>query len=151
MNEPEETAGRPPEGWLETLQANSRPQPAIPAVLVLLLSVMIPVMSLEPGAVPDHANASLLWLLLPVALLASCALAIAAGFCSVFPQLAWIVIAAWALKFTAAGGPMPPYNRYVLFVGMLACAGMFIYQVHRVRTGRFVPTIRDPEPEFPPD
>ena len=79
-------------------------------MLVLLLSVMIPVMSLEPGAVPDHANASALWLLLPVALLASCGLAIAAGFCSVFPQLIWIVIAAWALKFTAAGGPMPPFG-----------------------------------------
>jgi hypothetical protein len=151
VNEPESAAGRPPQGWLETLLANSRPQPAIPAVLVLLLSVMIPVMSLEPAAVPDHANASPVWLLLPVALLASCGLAIAAGFCSVFPQVIWIVIAAWALKFTADGGPMPAYNRYVLIAGMLACAGMFGYQVYRVRTGRFVPTIKDPEPEMPPD
>jgi len=151
VNEPDSAEGRPPRGWLETLQANSRPQPAIPAVLVLLLSVMVPVMSLEPGAVPDHANASVVWLLLPVALLASCGLAIAAGFCSVFPQLIWIAIAAWALKFTAAGGPMPAYNRYVLIAGMLACGGMLLFQVHRVRTRRFVPTIRDPEPEPPPD
>lgn len=143
MNEP--ATGRPPEGWLETLQANSRPQPAIPAVLVLLLSIMIPVMSLQPGATPDHT--SIAWLLLPIALLASCGLAIAAGFCSVFPQIIWILIAAWALKFTVAGGPMPSYNRYLLIAGMLACTGMFFFQVYRVHTGRFVPTVRDPEPE----
>ena len=149
--EPVERQGRPPEGLRETLLANSRPQPAIPAVALLLLAIAIPVMSLAPGETPNHENASLVWLLVPLAILASCGLAVAAGFCSVFPQLAWILIATWALKFTQIGGPLPGYNRYFLLVGMLACGLMFIYQVHRVRTGRFVPTVLDPEPEDGPD
>jgi hypothetical protein len=143
--------GRPPEGLREKLLANSRPQPAIPAIVVLMLAIAIPVMSLPPGEIPDHENASLTWLLVPLAILASCGLAVAAGFCSVFPQLAWILLATWALKFTQAGGPLPGYNRYVLLTGMLACGLMFGYQLYRVQTGQFVPTITDREPDDEPD
>jgi hypothetical protein len=132
---------------VETLTANSRPQPAIPALLVLLLAIIIPVLSLDPGEIRDHSNASLVWLLLPLAIVSSCGLAIAAGFCSVFPQLVWIAVASWALKFTVPGGPLPAYNRYAFLIGILACAAMFVYQLHRVRSGQFVPTIVDEDPE----
>jgi len=145
MSDSEDETGRPPRGWKESILANSRPQPAIPAVIVLLLSVMVPVLSLEPGTTPDHTSASVAWLLLPLAILASSGLAIAAGFCSFAPPVIWIAMAAWAMKFTQAGGPMPPYNRFVLFAGMLACGAMIVFQIYRVRTGRFVPTINDPE------
>lgn len=144
MSEETARAGRPPANLRETLTANSRPQPAIPAVIVFLLTIMTPIFSLEPGVTPDHANASLVWLLVPLGILSSCALAIAAGFCSVFPQAFWIVLAAWALKFTEPGGPLPPYNRWVFMIGMLACAAMFVAQVYRIRNGQFVPTIIDP-------
>jgi len=128
---------REPEGWLETLAANSRPQPAIPAMIVLLLTIMLPVMSADPAATGESWTQ---WLI-PLGLLASCGLAIAAGFCSFFPHLAWMLVAAWAMKFTD-GGPLPGYNRYVLMVGMAAAAIMLAVQVWRVRTGRFTPTIR---------
>jgi hypothetical protein len=131
-----EPAVRAPEGMVETLIANFRPQPAIPAVFVLLLTVLIAVFTFDPDA-----ERGILILLAPVGILASCGLAIAAGFCSLFPHAIWILIAAWALKFTTTG-PLPPYNRYVLFTGMFACAVMFFVQIWRVRTGRFVPTIR---------
>ncbi len=143
MNESEEPdsdyaepAVRAPEGMVETLIANFRPQPAIPAVFVLFLTVLIAVFTFDPDA-----ERGILILLAPVGILASCGLAIAAGFCSLFPHAIWILIAAWALKFTNTG-PLPPYNRYVLFAGMFACAVMFVAQIWRVRTGRFVPTIR---------
>ncbi|NND37156.1 MAG: hypothetical protein HKN81_08470 [Gammaproteobacteria bacterium] len=143
MNESEESdsefaepAVRAPEGIVETLIVNFRPQPAIPAVFVLFLTVLVAVFTFDPDA-----ERGILILLAPVGILASCGLAIAAGFCSLFPQAIWILIAAWALKFTNTG-PLPPYNRYVLFAGMFACAVMFVAQIWRVRIGRFVPTIR---------
>lgn len=148
MAEPSpEPAGRPPRGLLETVTANCRPQPAIPAVLVLLLSVIIPVLGQGPGAPPAGADGSLLMLLVPVGLLASCGLAIAAGFCSLFPQAVWILIAGWALKFTVPGGPLPGYNAWVLRAGMAAAGVMLLVQLWRIATGRFVPTIQDPPPE----
>lgn len=137
--EPPEPEVRAPENFGETLIANFRPQPAIPALLVLLLTIVLPVLSQEPGA--QVTGGSWLTLLIPVGIVASCALAIAAGFCSLFPQAAWILIAAWAMKFTNAG-PLPGYNRYVLLAGMLAAGAMFVAQVWRVRTGKFTPTIR---------
>ena len=128
---------RGPEGLMESLTANSRPQPAIPAMIVLLITIMLPAMSYDP-AVTEMSWTQ--WLI-PVGLLASCGLAIAAGFCSFFPHVAWMLVAAWAMKFTA-GGPLPAYNRYVLIAGMVAAAIMLAVQVWRVRTGRFTPTIR---------
>ena len=131
-----EPAVRAPEGVVETLIANFRPQPAIPAVFVLFLTVVMAVFTFDPDA-----ERGMLIALAPVAILASCGLAIAAGFCSLFPHAIWILIAAWALKFTTSG-PLPPYNRYVLLAGMIACVVMFVVQIWRVRTGRFTPTIR---------
>jgi hypothetical protein len=128
---------REPEGLLETLTANSRPQPAIPAMIVLLLTIMLPVMSFDAAA----TEASWTQWLIPLGLLASCGLAIAAGFCSFFPHVVWILVAAWAMKFTVSG-PLPGYNRYVLIMGIVAAAIMLAVQVWRVRTRRFVPTIR---------
>ena len=129
-------AVRAPEGIAETVAAHLRPQPAIPAVIVFLLTLFVPVLAYDPAI----ADRSLWVLLIPVGIAASCALAAAAGFCSFFPHLAWIAIAAWALKF--AGGPLPAYNRYVLFAGMFVTAVMVGVQGWRVRTGRFQPTIR---------
>jgi len=125
---------------LEYLLANFRWQPAIPAIVVLVITIMAGLMTHDPGTSPDSIS---LWtLLIPVGILASCGLAIASGFCSLFPQLAWIMVAAWAFKFTAAG-PLPAYNRYVLLIGVFACVAMFVVQVWRVRSGRFTPTFRD--------
>lgn len=134
-----EPAVRAPENFGEMLAANLRPHPAIPAMLVLLFTIVIPVMSHEPGVAAG--GGSLLSLLIPVGIVASCGLAIAAGFCSLFPQAAWILVALWALKFTD-NGALPAYNRYVLIAGMIAAAAMIVAQVWRVRTGRFTPTIR---------
>jgi hypothetical protein len=127
---------RAPENIVETIAANLRPQPAIPAVLVLLLTVMFAVFTYDP-----EGSRSMLIFLATAGIFASCGLAIAAGFCSLFPQAAWILIAAWALKFTSSG-PLPSYNRYVLFAGMFACGVMLVVQLWRVRTGRFAPTVR---------
>ena len=131
-------AGRPPRGLAETVTANLRPQPAIPAVLVFLLTILWSV-----GAATGPGEPSAWLLLVPAGLATSCALAIAAGFCSFFPQLAWILLAAWALKFAGVDGPLPAYNRYLLLVGMAAAAAAAILQFWRVRTGRFQPTITD--------
>lgn len=138
-----EPAVRAPRDPIETLLAHCRPQPAIPGLLVLFLTVVIAVFTYDPGS-----DRSVLALLIPVALLASCGLAVAASFCSFFPALAWILVAWWAMKFTAAG-PLPAYNQAVLLVGMGAAALMLLVQGWRVATGRFVPTIRVDEDSQP--
>ncbi|MFQ5635837.1 MAG: hypothetical protein ACE5G3_10980 [Gammaproteobacteria bacterium] len=129
---------RLPETLVEVLIANFRPQPAIPALLVLLLTVVFAMMSHQSVA-PGAGESSLAWLI-PVGILVSCGLAIAAGFCSLFPQSAWILLAGWSLRLTNQG-PLPGYNRYVLFAGMTAAAAMIVAQLWRVRTGKFSPTI----------
>lgn len=139
MSEPDkghEPVTRAPRGAVETLLANCRPQPAIPALLTLFLTVIFAVFTYDPAV-----ERTLLAALIPVGLVASCGLAIAAGFCSFFPPLSWLLVAAWALKFTQVG-PLPAYNRYVLYVSMLAAAGMLVLQAWRVATRRFVPTVR---------
>lgn len=137
IEERDEPVTRAPRGVVETLLAHCRPQPAIPGLLVLFLTVVIAVFTYDPGA-----ERSAWALLIPVALLASCGLAIAASFCSFFPAAAWILVGWWAMKFTVVG-PLPAYNRYVLMAGMGAAAAMLILQGWRVATGRFVPTIRE--------
>lgn len=132
-----EPATRAPQGLVENIVANCRPQPAIPGLLVLFLTVLIAVFTYDPAV-----ERSVLALLIPVGIIASCGLAIAAGFCSFFPTLVWILVGWWAMKFTIAG-PLPAYNRYVLMAGMGAAATMLIVQGWRVATGRFVPTVRD--------
>ncbi len=124
---------------MKILLANCRPQPAIPALIVLLITIIVPAMVQGPGAQAGDGG-SLFLLLIPVGIIVSCGLAVAAGFCSIFPQLAWIVLAIWAIKFTRSG-PLPEYNREVLLVGVFAAAVMVVVQVWRVWTGRFQPTI----------
>lgn len=139
----ESPGGRAPRGWLESVIANCRPQPAIPALLVLLLTTLVPVTSQSPPGAPPADASPALMLLVPVGILASCGLAIAAGFCSLFPTAAWIALAFWVLRFTQPGGPLPAYNAYVIGAGVLAATAMFVIQLWRIRTRRFVPTIRD--------
>jgi hypothetical protein len=128
-------ATRPPRTTLEKLTANCRPQPAIPAVLVLMIC------GLFAGAALKAGGGSLTAWALTAGLLASCGLAVAAGFCSVFPTLAWIGLA-WLLL----GGAAPElalHTRVALGAGTLTAAAMTLVQIWRVRTGRFVPTITD--------
>jgi len=129
------TTTRPPRTTLETLTANSRPQPAIPAVLVLMICGLFASAAVQAG------SGSLAAWGLTLGLLASCGLAVAAGFCSVFPTLAWIGLA-WLLFGSAAPG-LALHTQVALGAGTLAAAVMTLVQVWRVRTGRFVPTITD--------
>ena len=124
-------ATRAPQGLVETALANCRPQPAIPAVLVLLLTGMFALLAGGSGLVS---------LLVPLGIVASCGLAIAAGFCSLFPQLAWIALAFWVMGSIERAG-LPVFNRYLLLAGMLAAAVMLGVQAWRIATRRFVPTI----------
>jgi hypothetical protein len=133
---------RAPRTPLEILTANCRPQPAIPALLVLLLC------SLLAGPAVQAGSASFAAWGLTVGLLASCGLAIAAGFCSLFPTLAWIGLA--GLLFRSSVAVLALHSRVALGAGMLAAAAMTLVQVWRVKTGRFVPTISDP-PSGPVD
>jgi hypothetical protein len=121
------------------LTANSRPQPAIPALLVLMIC------GLFAGAAVQAGSGSLAAWGLTAGLLASCGLAVAAGFCSVFPTLAWIGLA-WLLLGSAAP-ELALHTRVALGAGTFAAAAMTLVQVWRVRTGRFVPTITEDEPE----
>ncbi len=122
---------------LEVLTANSRPQPAIPAVLVLMIC------GLFAGAAVKAGSGSFAAWALTAGLLASCGLAIAAGFCSVFPTLAWIGLA-WLL-LGAAAPALALHTQLALGAGTFAAAAMTLVQVWRVRTGRFVPTITEDE------
>jgi hypothetical protein len=134
---------RPPRNFVERLFVNCRPQPAIPAVIVFFFAVILPIMSQSPGTGADDAG-FWLTLLVSVGIIASCALAIGASFCSVFPQAAWFVLARWSLGLPTTG-VMPVYNQVLILLGMAAMAGMLVYQVWRVRVGKFVPTIREYE------
>jgi len=138
----DDPAVRAPETLGEKLLANFKPQPAIPALFVFVLCIFISALSHDPGAVTGTETGGSAWLLLiPVGIVVSCGLAVAAGFCSLFPQLAWIALATWALKFTQSG-LWPAYNRWVLLTGIVTAAAMVFVQIWRVRTGKFQPTIR---------
>ena len=131
-----EAVTRAPRNLLETVLANCRPQPAIPAVLVFLLTIMLTLMLREPGV-----EAGLMAFLIPIGILVSCSLAVAAGFCSFFPPAVWILLAGWSLGYVESG-VLPAYNRYVIFAGALGAVVMLLAQLWRVSTGRFVPTLR---------
>lgn len=138
--------GRPPANLIETVTANCRPQPAIPALLVLLLCALYFMMATGPDAGAGGATAApglstFAALGLTLGLLVSCGLAIAAGFCSLFPQLSWIAVA--LLLFGTRAALLPWHARVALHAGIAAAAVMALVQVWRVRTGRFVPTIED--------
>lgn len=126
---------RAPRTPLEILTANSRPQPAIPAVLVLLLC------GLFAGSAVQAGSGSFAAWGLTIGLLASCGLAIAAGFCSVFPTLVWIGLA--GLLFRSSFPVLALHSRAALLAGALAAAVMTGVQIWRVRTGRFLPTLAD--------
>lgn len=129
------TVTRAPRTTLETVSANARPQPAIPAMLVLMLC------GLFVGAAMKAGSGSVAAWALTAGLLASCGLAVAAGFCSVFPTLAWIGLA-WLL-FGATASELAMHTRVALGAGTVAAVAMTVAQVWRVRTGRFVPTITE--------
>ncbi|HJP39568.1 MAG: hypothetical protein QF483_05445 [Gammaproteobacteria bacterium] len=131
---------RAPQTAGETLMANFKPQPAMPALIVFVLSVLLPAMSAGQNAVAGDGG-SVFLLFIPVGIIVSCGLAIAAGFCSLFPQGAWIALAVWSLEFMQAES-LPGYNRIVLLAGIFIVAVMFVVQVWRVKTGKFQPTIR---------
>jgi hypothetical protein len=129
---------RAPVTLWETLHTNCRPQPAIPSVLIFLLFVLLPIFSNSSQG--DGAN--WLWLLVAAGIVGSCGLAVAAGFCSVFPQMIWIVIAGWCLTLPDSAA-LPLFNRILLVIGILLASAMLAHQIRRVRTGKFIPTIRE--------
>jgi len=132
-----DSAGARAASPVEILLANFRPQPAIPAVLVFLVAVLMP--ARLSGAQPSGPAPIVLWLV-PAGILVSCGLAVAAGFCSLFPQLIWLAMAGWALTLVERG-MLSPANRYFLYAGMSVAVAAFLLQVWRVRSGQFVPTI----------
>jgi hypothetical protein len=131
-------SGRLPQTLKEQVLANCRPQPAIPAVLVLLLMVLLPAMSARTGVSEWQ-----LWLI-PAGVLASAGLAIAAGFCSLAPQFIWVVLSWWGLALVGQTG-LPGWCSAAIYFGMMAVSAMFFIQIWRVVTGRFVPTVNDPQ------
>jgi hypothetical protein len=140
-----QASDRLPRNLREKLLANLRPQPAIPAVFVFFLAVLLPVMS-QASQPPDTGTSTWLIFLVAAGILGSCGLAIAAGFCSLFPQIAWFVLAGWCFRF-AGTGALPVYNQVVLSIGIVAVVCMFVVQLWRVRTGKFVATLRADEPD----
>lgn len=112
---------------LEALRANARPAPALPALLVLLATFAF------AGALPG-------WLGL-LGLAASCGLAVAAGFCSLFPPAIWILLA--PPLAVLLGIDFGRWQPSVLVACLAACLVMLGLQVWRVRSGRFVPTFSE--------
>jgi len=135
-------AGRAPRGLREQVLANCRPRPAIPALVTLLLAVLLPAMS----ALPAGNAGGLLIALLPVGTVLSCALAVGAGFCSLAPPALWLVGAGWALSLIGRAG-LPGWQTGIVYACMVVAVTMIFVQLWRIRTGRFVPTIADGEPE----
>ena len=133
MNKPEKT--RPPGSALERALANCRPQPAIPAVIVFIFFVVIP-----SAAFSAAGGTGWPYWVMAGGIAASCGLAIAAGFCSLFPQTAWIVLAAWFWN-RAAELPLPAPHRILLIAGFVAAGAMIVVQLWRIGTGTFVPTV----------
>ncbi len=136
--EASQNEGPPPQGWRETMLAHCRPQPAIPAVLVFVLSVLMPITLF--GVTGD--SASVFVYLIPLGILASAGLAVAAGFCSLFPQALWVLLGFWGLNLTMRG-LLPLHNVWVFRSGVIAMVLMIVFQIWRVRTGKFVPTVHD--------
>ncbi|MEE4185288.1 MAG: hypothetical protein V2J12_05945 [Gammaproteobacteria bacterium] len=126
---------RPAQAGLEAVLANCRPQPALPAVLVFMLTLLLAMSAARNTGDPNW----MAWLV-PLGVLASAGLAVGAGFCSLFPQTAWLLLAVWGLPALTGGGP-PAVTVYVVYLGMAAVVIMFAVQLWRIATRRFVPTI----------
>jgi len=119
---------------LQRILAHLRPQPAIPAVFVLLLTSVLARMALgssEPGLLMTWG--------VPLGLLASAGLALAAGFCSFFPPLIWLVLAWWGPL--AALNPEIPSLQITLWIATAVALAALGIQAWRVSTGQFKPTI----------
>jgi hypothetical protein len=129
---------RPPANLFEALLAHCRPQPAIPAVLVLLLTLML-------AATATGASAAWVSWAVAAGLAASCALAVAAGFCSFFPPLAWLGLVGLTAGVFARL-PTPGIARAAAATGAVAALGMLVVQAWRVKTARFIATVADAPP-----
>lgn len=116
------------------LLAHCRPQPAIPALLLLLLTLMIAL----PAARQPQVSALVAWGV-PAGLLGSAGLALAAGFCSFFPPLAWLAVA-W-LASDRLGSIPASLIEPALWAGTAIALLAIAIQGWRVATSRFVPTI----------
>jgi len=127
---------RPPASATEAVLANCRPQPAIPAVLVIMLCVLLPLIGSAPAASGWKP------LLIAAGTVLSCGLAVAAGFCSLFPPAVWVALALWAWSMPAFTN-LPAYNTGALLLGLVCAVTMEGVQFWRIRTGRFSPTIRE--------
>ncbi len=132
---------REPQTAVEHVTANVRPQPAIPAVMVMFLFVFLPALSAQAG-ISDWQ----LWLV-PAGVVASAGLAVAAGFCSLAPHVIWCLLAAWSNNVLARA-EFPVWIHAVVYLCLTITAVMFFVQLWRIRTRRFVPTIRDPDHEW---
>ncbi len=122
---------------MQKLLAHIRWQPAIPAIAVMLMMVMLPLSVLGTGEV-----SRLLQIMIPIGIVLSCSLAVAAGFCSFAPQIIWGALAGICLSGlgdTAA----PDFFSQLLLLGCAAVVIMIVVQFWRVRTGRFVATVNE--------
>ncbi len=124
---------RTPPSFVARLAAHCRPQPAIPALLVQLLTLLF------AGSSMVAAGGVAVWGV-AAGVIVSCALAVAAGFCSFFPPLAWLAVAWLTADMLAHGLPAPWATVLLLFGSACAVAGLAL-QGWRVRTGRFVVTL----------
>lgn len=128
--------GREPQSVVEHIAAHIRPRPAIPAVLVMFAAVLMPALSAQEGLADWH-----LWLV-STGLLGSAGLAIAAGFCSLAPHVIWTLLAFWAGTLLRQAG-FPSLQLGLLYLLVAATAAMFAVQLWRIKTRRFVPTLRE--------
>lgn len=120
---------------LATVLAHLRPQPAIPALLLLVLTLMIAL----PAANQAAPGMLIAWGV-PLGLLGSAGLALAAGFCSFFPPLAWLTIA-WLGSASLLAIDTPLIDS-ALWLGTAVALAAIGVQSWRVATQRFVPTIK---------
>jgi hypothetical protein len=119
---------------LATLLAHCRPQPAIPALLLLMLTLLVAL----PAANQTEPSTLVVWIV-PLGLLGSAGLALAAGFCSFFPPVAWLAMA-W-LASSLLRSIAAPLIEPALWAGAaIAVLGLGI-QAWRVATRRFMPTL----------
>ncbi len=133
---------RPPQTPLETFTAHCRPQPAIPAVMTMLMLVVFPAMTAVSTVAQGGDPAGWMQWLIPLGIVTSSGLAVAAGFCSLFPHASWLLLAGWALSLLRRAG-VDEWQVLLLYAGVAAVIGMAGVQLWRIRTRRFVPTIED--------
>jgi len=112
-----------------------RPKPAIPAVAVMFVAVLMPLMSTASAGKP---LGGFVLMFVVAGLLGSAALAIGAGFCTFSVQVIWLLLAVWVYSLLQrVGAPAALY--YLLVACAVAVAIMIPVQAWRVKTGAFVP------------